>query len=231
VIKPKVFDEPKYKMKKIVSHEELLENLEIIVQDRVFNESLDKCLLFLGTSKESFYNIFKAFCGFEHERIFSKLDDIDIEREKEKKIRRKRRAKEKRLQSLKTRGLINENSYEEELRKVYLRTDQMKTELEEEYKNKNRDFISNYVPIEPQTENLLLIFDCFSNLSEYYNGMNISTESTNRRIIDYAERNKMTNTRVVVFGLHQNKFSCKEKEFFKQVNKVNLIERSRKKKI
>ena len=223
VIKPKVFDDPKYKMKKIVSHEELLEALEIIVQDKVFNKSLDKCLIFLGTSKEPFFNIFKAFCGFEHERIFSKLDDVDIEREKEKTIRRKRRAKEKRLQTKKSKGLLTENEYEEELRKVYLQTHKMKQELEEEYENKNREFISQYKSIDNHTENLLLVFDCFSNLCDYYGGVNISSESTLRRIVDYVDRNNLSNTKIVVFGVHSNKFSSSEQSFYKKTNKVDLI--------
>ena len=220
VIKPKIFDDPKYKMKKIVSHEELLENLEIIVQDKIFNESVNKCLLFLGTSKETFFNIFKAFCGYEHERIFTKLDDADIEREKESKIRRKRRLREKKLKSMKEKGLLSENDYEEELRKIYLKSDEMRNQLEEEFRNKNRDFSSKYVSIPREEENLLLIFDCFSNLNEYYNGVNISGESANRRILEYISKNSLSKTKVVVLGVHGNKLSEIEKKLFLETNKV-----------
>jgi hypothetical protein len=220
VIKPKVFDEPKYKMKKIVSHEELLENLEIIVQDKVFNLSHKKCLIFLGTSKETFFNIFKAFCGYQHERIFTKLDDADIEREKESKIRRKRRAREKKLKNLKTKGLISENDYEEELRKIYLKSDEMRQELEKELMSKNRDFSSKYLPRPKDEENLLIIFDCFSNLSDYYNEVNISGESINRKILEYIQTNELANTKVLILGTHSNKISETERKFYKKINKV-----------
>lgn len=218
VIKPKIFEDPKYKMKKIVSHEELLENLEIVVQDKVFGPSQTKLLVFLGTSKEAFFNIFKAFCGFEHERIFSKLDDVDIERERDLRIRRKRRAREKRLRTMKSKQLISEKDYEEALRKVYLTAEEMKKELEEELRHKERDFQSQYTPIEPTTENLILVFDCFLNLNEYYNGENISCESINRRLLDYIGDNGLENTKVVLVGAHPNKMAPAEEQLIGAVN-------------
>ena len=220
VIKPKLFQKSKYKMKKIVSHEELLEILEILVQDKVFNISKEKLLMFLGTSKETFYNIFKGFCGYEHERIFTKLDDFDVEREKESRIRRKRKNKEKRLREKKEKGVLSEEDYEKKLKDVYLRTANMKNELEEEYAKKDRDHCSKYIPVDKQSSNLLIVIDCFANLKDYYNDANISSDSSNRKILQYISDNELSNTKLLVIGAHENKISSVELDLYKRVNQV-----------
>lgn len=223
VIKPKILNDPKYKMKKIVSHEELLEALEIVLQEKVFSKNQTKLLIFLGSSKETFFNVFRAFCGFGHERIYSKLDDADIERERELRIRRRRRAREKRLKALKSEGKISEADFEDELRKVYFRAEQMRAQLEEELRSRDRVFACPRAPIASKSELLVLVFDCFANLREYYNGVNVSGESTCRRIVDYAAKFGLVKTKLVIMGAHANKLGKSERQLLQEANQVGSL--------
>ena len=216
VIPPNALDFHKYKSKKIVPHEQLIETLEIMLQDKVYGPNPESLLVLLGTSKETFFNVFQAFCGFESERIFSRLEGVDLDRELERNFRKKRKRRERRLRKRKEMGQITETQFEERLQDIYRNIIQERQQTRTQQVERLKNWKAEYQGPSADSQNVLLVFDLFANVKEHYNSVNVSGESVLRKVLEYIEANALENTRVVVIGAHSNKITGVELEFLEK---------------